>query len=179
MTSDVVRWSQLYTQQNQQRDIMTSDEKMRPTTHQNAEMDATEYKHSRNTRRSLIARTIGTHLHKTVLLFFWLVINQNVSLVLSDPILATSNLTIAAKNIAGDELIHSPIDDVVMAASSQESSNDIDLPSQYHSHQIIGDDDISNDRDFTATWAVHIPGGDNVAEHVAREHGFTNLGKVS
>ncbi|XP_055326516.1 furin-like protease 1 [Sitodiplosis mosellana] len=172
MTSDVVRWSQLSTQHSQQRDVMTSDVNMRQI-----EKDAaTQHGHSSNIRRSLIAGTIGTHLHKTVLLFVWLVINQNVSLVLSDPILATSNLTIAAKNIAGDELIHPPIDDAVVAAESPSSAND--LPSQYHSHQIIGDDDISNDRHYTSTWAVHIPGGDHVAERVARDLGFTNLGKI-
>lgn len=171
MTSDVVRWSQLSTQQNPQHDnVMTSGENVR-----HIEKDATQ--HSRNTRRSLIAATIGTHLHRTVLLFVWLVINQNVSLVLSDPILATNNLTLAAKRTAGDGPIHRPNDDVVEAVESIRFTND--LPRQYHSHQIIGDDDISTHRDYTSTWAVHIPGGDDVAERVAREHGFTNLGKVS
>lgn len=31
---------------------------------------------------------------------------------------------------------------------------------------------------FTSTWAVHIPSGDDEANRVAAEHGFTNLGKV-
>lgn len=33
-------------------------------------------------------------------------------------------------------------------------------------------------RHFTPTWAVHIPGGETVANLVAAEHGFTNYGKV-
>ncbi|KAM8704314.1 hypothetical protein ACLKA7_008854 [Drosophila subpalustris] len=34
---------------------------------------------------------------------------------------------------------------------------------------------------YTHTWAVHIPNGDNngIADAVAKEHGFVNLGKVS
>jgi len=33
---------------------------------------------------------------------------------------------------------------------------------------------------YTHTWAVHIPNGDNgMADDVAKDHGFVNLGKVS
>lgn len=32
---------------------------------------------------------------------------------------------------------------------------------------------------FTSTWAVHIPGGKEKANLVARDHGFINLGEVS
>lgn len=32
---------------------------------------------------------------------------------------------------------------------------------------------------FTPMWAVRIPGGEAVADHVARHHGFTNHGRVS
>ncbi|KAI8046703.1 hypothetical protein M5D96_002916 [Drosophila gunungcola] len=33
---------------------------------------------------------------------------------------------------------------------------------------------------YTHTWAVHIPNGDNgMADAVAKDHGFVNLGKVS
>jgi len=32
---------------------------------------------------------------------------------------------------------------------------------------------------YTHTWAVHIPNGDNgMADAVAKDHGFVNLGKV-
>ena len=31
---------------------------------------------------------------------------------------------------------------------------------------------------YTPTWAVHIPGGENVANQIALDHGFINLGKV-
>ncbi|TDG48844.1 hypothetical protein AWZ03_004747 [Drosophila navojoa] len=32
---------------------------------------------------------------------------------------------------------------------------------------------------YTHTWAVHIPNGDNgIADAVAKEHGFVNLGKT-
>lgn len=168
MTSDVVRWSRLFSQQNkpQHRNVMTSYENLRPTHQTPSKKGGLK---SRNTHRSLIAKTIGSHLHKAVLLFVWLVINQNVSLVLSDPILATSNLTIDVKSLSANEKIYSPIDSASL--HGQESQNDVDLPN----HQTIDNDD----RHFTSTWAVHIPGGDDVAEHVARQHGFRNLGKVS
>lgn len=32
---------------------------------------------------------------------------------------------------------------------------------------------------YTQQWVVHIHGGPDVAESVAKDHGFTNLGKVS
>lgn len=32
---------------------------------------------------------------------------------------------------------------------------------------------------YTNTWAVHIPGGQEVAEQVASKHGFINYGHVS
>lgn len=31
---------------------------------------------------------------------------------------------------------------------------------------------------FTDQWAVHVPGGDRLADEIATKHGFTNLGKV-
>ena len=31
---------------------------------------------------------------------------------------------------------------------------------------------------FTYQWAVHVNGGDHVANAIAQKHGFTNLGKV-
>lgn len=34
-------------------------------------------------------------------------------------------------------------------------------------------------RHYTAMWAVHIPGGELVADEVARRHGFVNYGRVS
>lgn len=168
MTSDVVRWSRLFSQQNkpQQFNVMTSYKNLFPS-HHNQSNNGTQK--SKETRRSSIAGTIGSRLHKTVLLFVWLVINQNVSLVLSDPIIAANNLTIAVKNLSDNEQNYSPIDSL----HGQESQNDVDLPSQYFS-----DNTIEDDRDFTSTWAVHIKGGDEVAECVAREHGFRNLGKV-
>lgn len=32
---------------------------------------------------------------------------------------------------------------------------------------------------FTDQWAVHVTGGDLVADEIAAKHGFTNLGKVN
>lgn len=186
MTSDVVRWSQLCSQQNklQQRDVMTSHKKS-PNPHLNRINRETLTNDPNESRgRSPIAATIGTHLHKTVcLLFVWLVINQNVSLVLSDPNLAASNLTIDDKHISGDELILPPPndDDDVLALNSVSLSDQKAQthPNQYQSHQIIVDDDHFNDKHFTPTWAVHIPGGQKVAKRVADQHGFTYLGEVS
>ena len=37
----------------------------------------------------------------------------------------------------------------------------------------------TSDRLFTDQWAVHIEGGDPVADLIAQRHGFVNLGKVS
>jgi hypothetical protein len=40
------------------------------------------------------------------------------------------------------------------------------------------EDDGSSTPPFTDQWAVHISGGDQVADAIAARHGFTNLGKV-
>lgn len=40
------------------------------------------------------------------------------------------------------------------------------------------EDDSSSSPSFTDQWAVHISGGDQVANAIAARHGFTNLGKV-
>ena len=37
----------------------------------------------------------------------------------------------------------------------------------------------ADQRLFTDQWAVHIEGGDPVADLIAQRHGFINLGKVS
>lgn len=188
MTSDVVRWSQLCLQQNKlhHSDVMTPHKKSPNSRRYRINRETTNDSIGKRGDRSPIAATIGPHLHKTVLLFVWLVINQNVSLVLSEPILAASNLTIDDKHITGDELIH-PLDVDELALNSMslhdqkpQTHDGIEhQPNQYQSHQIIVDDDLFNDKHFTSTWAVHIPGGEKVADRVARHHGFTNLGKVS
>lgn len=41
------------------------------------------------------------------------------------------------------------------------------------------DDSSSSSVAFTDQWAVHISGGDQVADAIAARHGFTNLGKVN
>lgn len=190
MTSDVVRWSQLYSQQKsiQKRDVMTSPGNSRISYRNRINRRSTlQTEPNKSARSSPIATTIQTHFNKIVLLFIWLVINQHVSLVLSEANLATSNFTIDAKTKTGDELNHPSNDDLPAAYSvslsdqhdAQSPDDDLDLSSQYRSHQIISDDDIANDKHFTSTWAVHIVGGDQAADHVAREHGFRILGKVS
>ncbi|EFX89786.1 hypothetical protein DAPPUDRAFT_126713 [Daphnia pulex] len=40
------------------------------------------------------------------------------------------------------------------------------------------EDDGSSTPPFTDQWAVHISGGDQVADAIAARHGFTNLGKI-
>lgn len=40
------------------------------------------------------------------------------------------------------------------------------------------EEDDRGTRVFTDQWAVHITGGDQVADAIAARHGFTNLGKV-
>ena len=41
------------------------------------------------------------------------------------------------------------------------------------------EDESSSSVAFTDQWAVHISGGDQVADAIAARHGFTNLGKVN
>lgn len=41
------------------------------------------------------------------------------------------------------------------------------------------DDAFASASTFTDQWAVHISGGDEVADAIAAKHGFTNLGKVN
>lgn len=55
----------------------------------------------------------------------------------------------------------------------------IDRAYIHRAHEVVVDDDISNDKIFTSTWAVHIPNGRHVAKRVAKEHGFTILGEVN
>lgn len=38
--------------------------------------------------------------------------------------------------------------------------------------------DARDQKVYTNTWAVHIPGGPAVADSLARKHGFLNLGQV-
>ncbi len=38
---------------------------------------------------------------------------------------------------------------------------------------------IGEGKIFSNSWAVEISGGDEVAERIAKRHGFTNLGRVS
>lgn len=40
------------------------------------------------------------------------------------------------------------------------------------------EDDSTSSTAYTDQWAVHISGGDEVANAIAARHGFTNLGKV-
>lgn len=102
-------------------------------------------------------------------LLILLVINQNVSLVLSD-----ANLN-ANSNKYFNELNETNPNGLNESYALPQSSRH----SVYKEHEIIVDDDIVRDNHFTSTWAVHVPGGDMEANRVAAEHGFRNLGKVS
>jgi hypothetical protein len=42
----------------------------------------------------------------------------------------------------------------------------------------IGHSHTSDSTIFTDQWAVHVIGGDSVADAIAAKHGFRNLGKV-
>lgn len=43
----------------------------------------------------------------------------------------------------------------------------------------VGHSRVSSDPTiFTDQWAIHITGGDRLADEIAAKHGFTNLGKV-
>lgn len=98
----------------------------------------------------------------TLFLMIWLVINQHVNLVLSDDSMNYDNRS--------NQLINASVHMINGAVTR----NYVDGHTNY-----VVDDDIEQKKHFTSTWAVRVPGGDDDADRVANEHGFTNLGKVS
>lgn len=124
-------------------------------------------------------------ISKLILLTVWLVIIQHLNVVLSEPILDTTNynqrnhkIIITNNNLMtrNNSIVNNKLSDDVPV----KSMNDVnDLINEYQIHQIHVDDDIINDKHYTSTWAAHIPGGIHIADQVAEDHGFDNLGKVS
>ncbi len=45
-------------------------------------------------------------------------------------------------------------------------------------HELKDSEFSSESTIFTNQWAVHVTGGDRVADDIAKRHGFINLGKV-
>lgn len=112
------------------------------------------------------------------ILLIWLVINQNVSVVLS----ADNNNNFSTNYFELNAINSHRFENNAMANASANrngGSNDGAAPPMYTKHQIISDDDIEQENHFTSTWAVHVPGGKHEADSVAAEHGFDNLGEVS
>lgn len=109
-------------------------------------------------------------------LLIWLVINQNVYLVLSDDKLNNFN-NATDQNINWMQTNNKTQFDILSDVNGGRSRQGI--YDEHSHHDIISDDDILLDNHFTSTWAVHIPGGVSAADRVAAEHGFRNLGKVS
>lgn len=57
----------------------------------------------------------------------------------------------------------------------------LNLVFAHNSLQYIHSEDESEQKNeqFSSQWAVHIVGGEDVANQIATKHGFINLGKVS
>lgn len=116
------------------------------------------------------------------ILLIWLVINQNVSVVLS----ADNNNNFSTNYFELHAINSNRFENNAMANASANriGVSDVrrsgdDAGPMYTKHQIISDDDIEQENHFTSTWAVHVPGGKHEADSVAAEHGFDNLGEVS
>lgn len=174
MSSDVVRWSELSLQRNKFNWLLSFHSK-------NMKSNKIPNKQHRHAN----TKTFDIKQSTFILLTLWLVVNQNVSIVLSDPNVAANNFTFNINNnYSNDDKTIVSMKNVVSANAltsndlQQQLKHETDLDDSYRIHQITVDDDILNDKDYTSTWAVHIPGGDDVADRVAREHDFVNLGKV-
>lgn len=171
----MVRWSVLSSQRNTFNRLLSFYSKNMKS----IEIPSKRHRHAGTS-------TFGINQLKFILLILWLVINQNVSIVLSDPIVAANNFTlnINNNNYSNDDKTIVSMENIVPANAltlndlQNQLKHETDLDDSYRIHQITVDDDILNDKDYTSTWAVHIPDGDDVADRVAREHGFVNLGKV-
>lgn len=126
---------------------------------------------------------LNNDFYKFILLI-WLVINHNVSVVLSADNNNNNNFTTnyfelnaINSNRYGNNAVATSANKTNLYGerSGSADGNGID----YTEHVIISDDDIEQENDFTATWAVHVPGGKDEANRVAAEHGFNILGEVS
>lgn len=192
MSSDVVRWSSIslkrktmpsHRQKPHPIDVLGNRKQIANECNRRAGTDTRRH-------RPTFAVTLGKPISKLILLTIWLVIIQNVSLVLSEENLvkySTFNYSTSDDEDANNRFSIDDIDEDVSFAllpsediqfMSEENSAE-DLDNFFRSHHITSDDDISNNKHYTDTWAAQIPGGDEVAHDVANQHGFRVLGKVS
>lgn len=177
MSSDVVRWS-VVSSDNQPPNMLQSQcngnicqrQKHKQTNNNDAKTFAAFRKPQPTT--------------KLILLTVWLVIIQHLNVVLSEPILdpqiynQRNHKIITDNNVTtrNNLIVNNTLSDVVTV----KSMNDVnDLINEYQNYQIHVDDDMTNDKHYTSTWAAHIPGGIHIADRVANDHGFVNLGQVS
>lgn len=178
MSSDVVRWS-----------VVSSDNQP-PNMLQSQCNDNHCQRHQRHKQTNNInANTIAAFkkpqpISKLILMTVWLVIIQHLNVVLSEPILDTTNYNRRNHKIITDNNLTTRNNSIVNNKLSDDvpvkSMNDVnDLTNEYQNHQIHVDDDIINDKHYTSTWAAHIPGGIHIADQVAKDHGFVNMGQVS
>lgn len=177
MSSDVVRWF-VVSSDNQPPNMLQSQcngnicqRKKHKQTH----------KHDANTAVAFRKPHLKS---KLILLTVWLVIIQHLNVVLSEPILDTTNYNQRNHKIITNNNLMTRNNSIVNNKLSDDvpvkSMNDVnDLINEYQNHQIHVDDDIINDKHYTSTWAAHIPGGIHIADQVAEDHGFVNLGQVS
>lgn len=196
MSSDVVRWASFVAKRKNSDPLISPMAAISNSdSHQFDEIESNhninENTHKNTNRRLQYAHTLGKPITKLILLTIWLVINQNVSLVLSDANLVNQNYpnnSTATEDNSINRFFNNDYDDddvsIALLPSDDvqalnEASSDDDLFDELRKHQIIADDDISNKKHYTSTWAVHVLGGEEVANDVARKHGFRNMGQVS
>lgn len=179
MNNDVVRWLTPSPNQKSQRynlnqNALQLSTKSLDNVNQNAYMSVSTAKSNVNKQRKF--HRSGDNSLKIdflkLILTIWLIINQQyVRLVLGDNSWTVNNIN---NDVSSTPSASSMVDDIsnknidVITANLNDNNN----------HNIISDDDIEQMNHFTPTWAVSVPGGEDEANRVAEEHGFTNLGKV-
>lgn len=112
---------------------------------------------NRNTSTVTLGRPLAT---KFILLAIWLVINQCVSIALSEP---------SARQPLPD---NNNIEDTANGRSD-------DLDELLRVHRIIGDDAADADEaSYVLEFVVHVRDGED-ADRIAADHGFVNVDEVS
>lgn len=161
MSSDVVRWFMLSSQQNESgrstlihSNTMTAIPIQSNRKHRLHSSRRSSY--STNTITSTIA--LGRHLtSKFILLTIWLVINQCVNVALSEPIVSANYLNYAIEDNA--------------------SGGNNDLDELVRIHRTHGDHHHDSQA-YSHDWVIEVKDGET-ADEIAAHHGYTNLGKVS
>lgn len=168
MTSDVVRWSVLSSQQNTSRrrchsTLIHSNAMTLEATTMNSNRAHRPNDNAGRSRHTTSTVSLGRPLaNKFILLAIWLVMNQCVSIALSE-----SNVR-QAFSVNG---IDDPAD-----------SRTDDLDELLRFHRIHVDEaDEADQPSYLQDFVVHVRNGENRedVDRIAEDHGFVNLGEVS